>query len=785
WAIENKPGVQDDLRAATQFDCRVVLPHTKPDYRVAWLSVNVPGRAERSQEVSLRVTVRNEGRLPWEHSGDQAVRLGHRWIDAQGSTLEGARTDLPRTVAPGETLTLPAVRIPTPTTPGYYTLELDMVQGYADWFSKTGSPVWRQKNIQIGPRYRAAWPKVDAPTEGQAGETVTFPVTVRNEGALTWPPDGANPVNLSYKWLDADHNVLVADGLRTPIGRAVAPLEEVSLEARVQFPAEAGDRILQLDMVHEFVAWFQWKGSPVHETPVQVRPALPDYAAEWLTYEGPDRLTAGQTGQAVLEVKNAGALTWPASGEDAVRLGCRWVDSQGNEAAVPAAETWPLSHPIEPGETAVFRNVAFVAPDRPDAYRLVWDLIQGDEWLSDRGVAVLERSVQVTAPEYAVEWSLLAPWPSRLPPATTQTLGLRLRNIGSRSWPAQGEQPVHLAYTWFTAAGNLAEPWDTFRILLPGDVAPGETVDLPDLPFRTPPLPGDYVLRWDLVQEGVTWFFRRGAAPLEKAVEISEQAIHPPWTARASHNAEAVALAFDGDPTTFWDSKADQEPGMWFQLDLGEVLTLDRVRVQSPGRGFPVGYKVKLSTDGQDWHLVAEKPQNWTDIDVAFAPCPARYVRLEQTGTPDWPASWMISEIAVSAAEPWAGAEASHYGDYADQAIDARLRTYWNTRSVKQKPGMWFQVDMGSRRRIEGVTLINPTSQQPRGYAVRVSSDGQSWQEVARNDDNWGTLDVRFEAVEARYVRVETTNSSPWHPWGIAEFIVWRSAPRWIQGRPG
>ncbi len=786
WAIENKPGVQDDLRAAMRYDYHVVLPHGKPDYLVAWLAVDVPGRMEaRGQATTLQVTVRNEGRLSWEHSGDQAVRLGHRWIDAQGSVLEGPRTDLPRDVAPGETLTLSGVSIPTPTKPGYYTLELDMVQGYADWFSATGSPVWRQEDVQVGPRYRVAWLRVDAPTEGTAGETVTFPVVVRNEGALTWPPDGANPVNLTYKWLDADHNVLVADGLRTPIGREVAPWEEVSLEARVQFPAERGDLILQLDMVHEFVAWFQWKGSPVHETPVQVRPALPDYAAEWPTYSGPDRLVAGQEGQALLEIKNTGALPWPHGGEGAIRLGYRWLDAQGNEVAVPGAETCPLPKTVAPGETVTLRDVAFIAPSTPDAYRLVWDLVQGGEWLSERGVAVLERSVQVVAPDYAVEWNLLTPWPTRLPPATEQHMGLRLRNTGARTWAAQGEQPVHLAYTWFTAAGELTEPWDTFRILLPGDVAPGQAVDLPDIPFRTPPLPGEYLLRWDLVEEGVTWFFRRGAAPLERTIEISEEAIYPPWTARASHNAGAVTLAFDGDPTTFWDSGANQEPGMWFQVDLGQVLVLDRVRVQSPGRGFPVGYKIKLSTDGQDWHLVAEKPHNWTDIDAAFAPCPARYVHLEQTGTPDWPATWMIGEISVSATEPWAGAEASHYGDYASQAVDARLRTYWNTRAVKQKPGMWFQVDMGSPRRIEGVTLIHPTGQQPRGYVVLVSADGQNWQEVGRNDDNWGMLDVRFAAVTARYVRVETTNSSPWHPWGISEFVIWRASPLWIHGRGG
>jgi hypothetical protein len=314
-------------------------------------------------------------------------------------------------------------------------------------------------------------------------------------------------------------------------------------------------------------------------------------------------------------------------------------------------------------------------------------------------------------------------------------------------------------------------------------VPPGDTLALLDVPFHTPPVLGDYILRWDLVAEGLTWFFRQGAAPLEVPVEVSDRSLLVPWTAEASHNPDDVALAFDGDPATSWDSGADQAPGMWFQVDLGQELVLDRVRVSSPGRGFPVGYKVKLSTDAQNWHLAAEEPKNWTNVDVAFPPLAARYLRLEQTGQPQWPATWTISEISVSATEPWAGAQASHYTDDAHEAIDARLRTAWNTRAVKQKPGMWFEVDMGSPRRIERVTLQHPTSQMPRGYVVQVSTDGTAWQEVGRKDDNWGAVDVEFPALTARYVRVETTNSSPYHPWGIAEFAVWRSSPVWLVGR--
>jgi hypothetical protein len=449
------------------------------------------------------------------------------------------------------------------------------------------------------------------------------------------------------------------------------------------------------------------------------------------------------------------------------------------EGARPAL----LTKTIDPGEVAIFRDVPFRIPSTPGAYRLVWDLRKAGVWLSTIGVAVLEQPVQVVAPEYGVEWQVLQPWPAWLPPAAEQHTSLRLRNLGTRTWLAAGDHPVHLAYTWFTEDGKLSEPWDTFRTPLPQDVPAGGSLDLLDVPFRTPSVTANYILRYDLVQEGTIWFFRKGGAPLEVPLLISDKPLFAPWTAEASHNAADAALAFDANPSTFWDSKVKQAPGMWFQVDLGQLLVLDRVRISSPGRGFPVGYRIKLSEDGQDWRLVAEKSKNWTDVEEAFAPCPARYLRLEQIGQPDWPATWMISEIAIACGEPWAGAEASHYTDDTPQALDARLRTYWNTRNVKQKPGMWFKLDMGSLRMIERVTLEHPPNQLPRGYLVRVSADGQTWQEVGRKDDNWGKLDVQFEPVVTRYVYVETTNSSPYYPWGIAEFVIWRAAPEWVHGR--
>ena len=98
---------------------------------------------------------------------------------------------------------------------------------------------------------------------------------------------------------------------------------------------------------------------------------------------------------------------------------------------------------------------------------------------------------------------------------------------------------------------------------------------------------------------------------------------------------------------------------------------------------------------------------------------------------------------------------------------------------------MWFELDMGRSHKVERVVLEHPASQQPRGYVVALSVDGQTWQEVSRNDDNWARVDASFSAIAARYVRISTTNSSPYHAWGIREVSIWRASPVWMVGRAG
>jgi ubiquinone/menaquinone biosynthesis C-methylase UbiE len=118
----------------------------------------------------------------------------------------------------------------------------------------------------------------------QQNQMITMPVKVRNTGSRRWPARGEYPVRLSYHWL-RDQEVVVFDGLRTCLLNALAPGDELVLEALIRAPATLGDCTLEFDLVQEFVAWFKDKGSETTKTSVQIIGGRPedfgDYCVMW------------------------------------------------------------------------------------------------------------------------------------------------------------------------------------------------------------------------------------------------------------------------------------------------------------------------------------------------------------------------------------------------------------------------------------------------------------------------------------------------------------------------
>jgi hypothetical protein len=107
------------------------------------------------------------------------------------------------------------------------------------------------------------------PTVLKVNSSSTFKVKVKNISNVAWPVGYS--INLAYHWLNKDGKVVVFDGARTPIPHDVKPNEEILLDANVLAPNQAGDYILEFDMVQEMVAWFKDKGSKTTRINIKVK----------------------------------------------------------------------------------------------------------------------------------------------------------------------------------------------------------------------------------------------------------------------------------------------------------------------------------------------------------------------------------------------------------------------------------------------------------------------------------------------------------------------------------
>jgi alpha-L-arabinofuranosidase len=423
-------------------------------------------------------------------------------------------------------------------------------------------------------------------------------------------------------------------------------------------------------------------------------------------------------------------------------------------------------------------------------------------WFKEQGIRLEGSLVRMTLPKrsiscvgigrsqrpaYAVEY-LAHDTPAVAVAGQTSPVQITVRNSSARTWSAGGQHPFHLGYHWYTSEGHEvpASLWDDNRAKLPYDLAPGDSVPL-TCNLGMPRNRGNYEVRWDMVEELRTWFAWQGVSTLNVQISVNEEVVDPPVPAGLSvsashHNRQAgidnLQQAIDNNPATRWSSQTPQRPGMWFQIDLGQIRSINQLRLnndQSP-RDFPRGYVVKLSLDKHSWSTVAENPRNDRPLDVTFSPRRTRFIRIEQTGS-DPTYWWAIHRIDISD-KVAISARASHNNtltgaDNVSHVLDEQSETRWSSRTPQQ-PGMWFEIDLNEIRLVSGLALDTSGSPNdyPRGYSLHLATDRNHWVEIARRDRNTGPLNVNFSPRPARYIYIEQTGSSSNWWWSIHEVIV-------------
>lgn len=132
------------------------------------------------------------------------------------------------------------------------------------------------------------------------------------------------------------------------------------------------------------------------------------------------------------------------------------------------------------------------------------------------------------------------------------------------------------------------------------------------------------------------------------------------FKAKASHNDRDASKAFDNNPATRWTSNKPSEPGMWFELDIGEQAFISSLTVDTTNSkgDTPNGCELRVSLNGKEWSEVlvtmdgSVKPLFILDVNKT-----ARYIKIICKGSRPR-LNWSIHELTVQAGIPKATLDA-------------------------------------------------------------------------------------------------------------------------------
>lgn len=242
-------------------------------------------------------------------------------------------------------------------------------------------------------------------------------------------------------------------------------------------------------------------------------------------------------------------------------------------------------------------------------------------------------------------------------------------------------------------------------------------------------------------------------------------ALYAPAVASSTFAADVPASkAVDGNTGTRWASNYAE--GQWIYVDLGEVRSIERVKLQWEA-AYASAYRVQVSNDAQTWSDIhVTTTGNGATDDLTGLSGSGRYVRvLAVTNATTFGISLFDFEVypltANLALNKPAVASSTITSSYpASKAVDGNTSTRW---ASHYSTGQWIYVDLGSVQQISRVKLKWEVAYAS-AYKVQVSNDAVTWTDIYYTTTGNGAVDdLRDISGSGRYVRVlAVTNGTTW-----------------------
>jgi len=121
-------------------------------------------------------------------------------------------------------------------------------------------------------KHQYEWMEAPDTFEVPSGSKKFIPIKVQNTGPLEWKTpeqEAVNFVALGYHLFDEKHKFL-REGIHVPVNRTTRYEETATFDLPLPTDLPPGIYYLRLDMVHEFVTWFRYRGQEPHEICLQL-----------------------------------------------------------------------------------------------------------------------------------------------------------------------------------------------------------------------------------------------------------------------------------------------------------------------------------------------------------------------------------------------------------------------------------------------------------------------------------------------------------------------------------
>jgi len=360
--------------------------------------------------------------------------------------------------------------------------------------------------------WHAQYDTSKVPVSWVAGKSQTFPVTVTNDGDVTWPSSGQGRVDLDLHfatsqggsankahWLNSKAFQMPAD---------LGPGASVTMNVTFAAPAKTGSMVLEVEMIKEQDFWFQqWQ-------PAAVNVATPDKAAGYDMSKAPTSWLAGQSQTFPVTVTNTSTSTWLSTGYYRTDLDLHFATSAGGAAKQSTwlnSKAYSLPANLAPGHS-VTMNVTFAAPAKTGSLVLEAVMVKEHQFWFQHWQAV---KVTVAAAVWSASYNLTGV-PATWSKSQSQSITVTVTNTGNITWPSSGYYRVDLGLHFTTQTGGsskLAYWLTSLAQSLPADLAPGNSVPV-TISLTAPSAGGSMYLEAEMVREHQFWFQQTGFIPV-------------------------------------------------------------------------------------------------------------------------------------------------------------------------------------------------------------------------------------------------------------------------------